>query len=196
MSALRELVRSLAVIIILTSFIEMVLPNSKMRNYVRLVLGLFVVVIILNPVLAFLGNADDFGTQAWVDPSQAEDLKNILKDAQEISAVSQQTVLEDYTAKIEQQIAAIVKLTPEINNAQVEVQLKQDNTQNPWSQIAEVVITAQTNDNRTNDLDTEDSWKKVGSLSARLEDTERRIKSIICDFYGLASEQVFVKLEN
>ena len=70
MNALKELVRSLAVIIIFTSFMEMLLPNSKMKNYVRLVLGLFVIVIILNPVLAFLDSSKDFSIQAWIEPSQ------------------------------------------------------------------------------------------------------------------------------
>lgn len=195
MSALKELVRSLAVIIIFTSFIEMLLPNSKMRNYVRLVLGLFVVVIILNPVLAFLGSPDNFTTQAWIEPSRTQDLENILNNAQEISAVSQQTILEDYTTKIEQQIAAIVKLIPEISNAQVMVRLKQDNTQNPWGDIDKVVITAQANDIGVKDSGKENSWED-SSISAQPGEVERRIQAIIGDFYGLASEQVYVKLED
>ena len=39
MDVLKEMVRNLAAIIILTSFLEMLLPNTKMKGYTRLILG-------------------------------------------------------------------------------------------------------------------------------------------------------------
>jgi stage III sporulation protein AF len=193
MDALRELVRSLAIIIILTSFLELILPNSKMRNYVRLILGLFVIVIILNPILSFLGTADEFSAQAWVESSQNQGLDKILDQAQEMSANSQRSVLKDYTAKVEQQIAAVVKLTPEISKAEVEVELKQENSQNTSGEIDTVIINAQVKKSSASDAHTAE--EKDG-FSEEPKELERRIQSIVSDFYGLMPQQVSVKLKD
>lgn len=192
MNALKELVRSLAVIIILTSFMEMILPNSKMKNYLRLVLGLFVIVIILNPVLAFLDTSKDFSIQAWIEPSGNQELKEILTDAQEVAAASRKTALEDYAAKVEQQIAAIVKLNPEISDAEVEVALKQKNDETSLGEIEKISITARVEKGESKEDEITDG--KVGMIGGASKDIERRIQSIISDFYGLALEQVSVNL--
>jgi len=193
MNALKELVRSLAVIIIFTSFMEMLLPNSKMKNYVRLVLGLFVIVIILNPVLAFLDSSKDFSIQAWIEPSQNKELKAILNDAREITTASRQSVLDDYAAKVEQQMAAIIRLTPEISSAEVEVTLEQGSSETATGEIGKVLITAQLKKDKTKGSEIKDSEVM---LSGEAKEIERRIQSIIGDFYGLAAEQVSVKLED
>lgn len=202
MEALKELVRNLAAIIILTSVIEMVLPNSKMRNYVRLMLGLFVIVIILNPILAFLGSSGDFSTQAWVEPSHNDQLNEIMGDAQELSVQSRDIVLDDYSQKVEQQIAALVKLSPEVNEVEVEVFLQDENPalgREIKGEINEVRIAAQVKDqmqasnsrqeNSGDSMDFSETSKVLG------EDTAGRIQSIVTDFYGLMPDQVSVTLE-
>lgn len=191
MDALRELVRSLAAIIILTSFMEMVLPNSKMKNYLRLILGLFVIVIILNPVLVFLGSSGDFSAQAWIEPSQDGELEKILEDAQEMTARSQESALESYSAKVEQQVAAIVKLTPGVSQAEVEVEL--DRGSKGFSgKINQVTVTARLEQGKGEE---QESIREEGSSFEAPGEIARRIQSIVADFYGLTVEQVTVKLE-
>lgn len=197
MEALKELVRSLAAIIILTSLMEMVLPNSKMKSYVRLMLGLFVIVIILNPVLAFLGTSGEFSSQAWVEPAEDQQLEEIMANAQDLSVQSRDMVLEDYAVKVEQQIAALVMLSPEVSAAQVEVFLAEEDPDlgtDIIGAIREVNIQA-----RLKDADaipeSESPQGNAENSDTSGEDTERRIQSIVSDFYGLMPDQVSVTVE-
>ena len=203
MDALQELVRSLATVIILTSFLEMLLPNSKMKNYTRLILGLFVIVIILNPVLAFLGSPDAFSAQAWVPSSQEQDMDNILKDAQELSGKAQDSAVKEYSAKVEQQIAALVRLSPEISHAEVEVELRESVSSEALGALEKVAITAHIKALEPESGMASESDLKVSAIEPvtqeeknAQEQIERRLQSIVSDFYGLMPDQVSVKLED
>jgi stage III sporulation protein AF len=197
MEALKELVRSLAAIIILTSLMEMVLPNSKMKSYVRLMLGLFVIVIILNPVLAFLGSSGEFSSQAWIEPARDQQLEEIMADAQDLSVQSRDMFLDDYAAKVEQQIAALVMLSPEVREAQVEVLIAEEDPDlgtDIIGAIREVNLRVRLKD--AGDIPESDSPQgNAGNVDASGAHTERRIQSIVSDFYGLMPDQVSVTVE-
>ena len=107
MDVLKEMVRSLAVIIIFTSFLEMVLPNSKMKGYTRLILGLFVIIIVLNPVITLLDSGTDYSIEAWSSPPQNRELETIFQDAKDLAANSQESAMNEYCSRVEQQIAAL-----------------------------------------------------------------------------------------
>jgi stage III sporulation protein AF len=187
---------------------EMLLPNSKMKNYTRLVLGLFVMVLVLDPVLALLNKDDRFAAQAWSTPTQKEELGEILKNAEELSGQSRETVNTQYAAKLEQQITALVMLAPEIENAEVSVKLEDTHGQFDSGAINEVTVTASIDKNQENDkevaeverVDINDSMEKTGRQKQPSASTpqqiERRIRSIVGDFYGLGADQIVVKLEN
>lgn len=209
MDSLRELVRSLAVIIILTSFIEMILPDAQMKRYTRLILGLFVILLILNPVLVFLDNGSGFAAQGWASPDDSSRLEEILDDAQQISGQSQEAAIKQYAGRLEQQISALVKLAPEVEDARVVVKLEDNAAQLASGSISQVTVTA--NIKKESKEEDTDSAAGIADInigsgtektpaqkqnSVSQEQIERRIQSIIGDFYGLTAGQVLVKLEN
>lgn len=209
MDSLRELVRSLAVIIILTSFIEMILPDAQMKRYTRLILGLFVILLILNPVLVFLDDGSGFAAQGWASPDDSSRLEEILDDAQQISGQSQEAAIKQYAGRLEQQISALVKLAPEVEDARVVVKLEDNAAQLASGSISQVTVTA--NIKKESKEEDTDSAAGIADInigsgtektpaqkqnSVSQEQIERRIQSIIGDFYGLTAGQVLVKLEN
>ena len=209
MDSLRELVRSLAVIIILTSFIEMILPDAQMKRYTRLILGLFVILLILNPVLVFLDDGSGFAAQGWASPDESSRLEEILDDAQQISGQSQEAAIKQYAGRLEQQISALVKLAPEVEDARVVVKLEDNAAQLASGSISQVTVTA--NIKKESKEEDTDSAAGIADInigsgtektpaqkqnSVSQEQIERRIQSIIGDFYGLTAGQVLVKLEN
>lgn len=210
METLSQLVRSLAVIIIFTSFIEMLLPNASMKQYTRLILGLFVILLVIDPVLTFLNKGSDFSVQGWSAPAQNDQLEKILDNAEELSGRSQETVIREYADKFEQQIAALVRLSPEVENAEVAVELEDGESQFEAGAIRQVLITASVKTPRGTGQGTGDGItdihrveigsdktapKEQGTVSPE-EQIGRRIQTIVGDFYGLKPGQVVVKLEN
>ena len=53
-------IKNIVVILLLTSFVELLLPESDLEKYTRVVLGLFIVIAILNPILNLFNNSYNF----------------------------------------------------------------------------------------------------------------------------------------
>ena len=51
---LRELVKELILIVILAGFIDLLLPSGSTRKFARVVVGLFVIMALFNPLLLLL----------------------------------------------------------------------------------------------------------------------------------------------
>jgi stage III sporulation protein AF len=54
MSYLTEWITSIILFILLATVVEMLLPNSSMQKYTKLVIGLLLIVVILTPILKLL----------------------------------------------------------------------------------------------------------------------------------------------
>ena len=54
MSLLVEWIRTIIIFILLATIINMILPNSNIQKYVKMVVGLIFIVIILNPIFKLL----------------------------------------------------------------------------------------------------------------------------------------------
>ncbi|HBT20434.1 MAG TPA: stage III sporulation protein AF [Peptococcaceae bacterium] len=80
MEKLGQLVQNLAVIIIITTFLELLVPNSKMGRYIQLFLGLFIIVMILNPVLNFLDGSKNLDFFSWAGSNGSDQLETILAE--------------------------------------------------------------------------------------------------------------------
>ena len=61
MELLKNMVGDLAIIALIASFMEILVPSGPSRNVVRLVLGLYFLAVMLTPVLSLMGN-DDFAS--------------------------------------------------------------------------------------------------------------------------------------
>ena len=55
MEFLKEWVRGLVMLVILASCLEMLLPMNAMKKYVRMTMGLLVVLAVIQPILSFMG---------------------------------------------------------------------------------------------------------------------------------------------
>jgi stage III sporulation protein AF len=69
MDTLFELIRRLVLLVIFAGFSELLLPRGSFRSYTRMVVGLLVIAMILNPFLGLRGAAWDLegmlGTYSW-----------------------------------------------------------------------------------------------------------------------------------
>ena len=133
------IVRQVALIALLAAFLEMLLPEKKMTRYVRLVLGLFVVVAILSPLVEGLRTGPDLDVAAWdlrLDPVTAAP----VQQGREMAAANEQAALEIYRERLAGQIKALVGLIPGIQ--QVEVLVRVAGEQGYRGAIQRVVVTA------------------------------------------------------
>lgn len=138
LEVISDLVRNIALIILLTIFLEMLLPNSDLSRYLHLVMGLFVVIAILTPVISFLDQEDLLETSLWKLTGGEQEVQSILAQGEEIGEINKQQALEEYCSRIQKQIEALTMLVPGVENVDSIVTLKDSNFQ--FASISEIRI--------------------------------------------------------
>ncbi|KJS22448.1 MAG: hypothetical protein VR72_05185 [Clostridiaceae bacterium BRH_c20a] len=118
-----DIVKNVAIIILLTTFLEMLLPNNSMQGFIKVVMGLFVMLAILNPVVGLL--KADYELTAWQLASLPEHkVETVLAQGEKIASMQEEQALSEYKIRIERQIEALLKLVPGIANVKCTVMIE------------------------------------------------------------------------
>lgn len=123
MQTLQTLVRNLAVILLLATFLELLLPNKSMRGFVKMVMGLFVISAVLAPITSFLNTPLAMEIPAWT-VTTPQDMPALAQEKQGID-VGRDAVQEQYRLILINQIKALALGTPGVETAEVDVEFEQ-----------------------------------------------------------------------
>lgn len=124
MEGLKTLIRNLAFILLLATFLEMLLPNKSMRGFVQLVMGLFVIAAVLNPLAQFLSLDLSDQVPAWVTGSSAD--LPVLAAEENTENMGKSAVREQYKRILTNQIQVLVGAIDGVAASEVDVELEQD----------------------------------------------------------------------
>ena len=172
MQIILEIVRSIVVLMILYLFVEMLTPSTEMMPYIRMFMGLLLIVVMLQPVLA---NRTDLSFSALLDTAAASEknsTKKILEDGEALSGVVESIAEQRYREDLCRQISSLALLVAGVKEAETTVSLHE-------RQIQRVNISVTV----AADLQV----MEVQELTAK-------IISAISNFYGLARDIVSVSV--
>lgn len=126
MSALKEWVKNLVFIILFTTMLEMFLPENKMRKYVRVIMGFFIISIFLSPLVALFGF--DLETTYSLIPERVmnDNWEEIKRQGQEIEHTNQNMIREYYKKRISKRILDLINLDFSDYEKSVEVELDEN----------------------------------------------------------------------
>lgn len=123
MELLIDMVRSLVVVILLASFMEMLLPAGNIRPFVRFAIGLFVLIAILNPVLKLLSGSQELKMDAWVLEWKDDRTEEILREGQRLNQQLWQQTQQTVKSKVESQVTAVAGLVPGVHGLETRVDI-------------------------------------------------------------------------
>ena len=123
MQTLYTLVRNLALILLLATFLEMLLPNKSMRGFVQMVMGLFVISAVLAPITTFLHTPLSMEIPAW-SITTPQDLPVIAAEGQG-QKLARDAVQEQYRQILVHQIKALALGSDGVEGAEVEVEFEE-----------------------------------------------------------------------
>ncbi len=191
MEAVQNLVRELVILIILAVTLELLLPHGDLRRYVRMVLGLLIIVAVLQAGVSFW-NRDLAADLSWVSLGQPdqEATAEILREGERLWQLGQSRAQTEYEQGLARQIKALAGLNPDVAVAEVRVRVEGGTATGEPGRLEEVVLVLEG-----------ESWDKnnevlpVAAPAKPAPDPEavERLCRIVADFYGLASEQVTVE---
>ncbi|MGI9951531.1 stage III sporulation protein AF [Moorellaceae bacterium AZ2] len=197
-----EIVRQVALIAILAGLLEMMLPQQTMNRYVRLVLGLFVLVAILSPLAERFSRGQALEVMAWdFRPRSMEEKLETLVPPSNWQTATGDAAMEIFRERLGSQMRTLIALIPGVRNAevQVEVQGAPDNLQR--ARISSVAVTvewagaAQPEGGKLGTGAGEEEFKVPGlpGAPATEEELAARIKQTLAFFYGLDAGVITVR---
>lgn len=125
MDFLKEWVRNLVMLVVLASCLELFLPMNSMKKFVRMTLGLLIVLSVMQPALALLGQ------QATVDPTAllGEDradlptMQEIMAQADQFREKNQALVAEEAQARVADEVRQAARSVAGVADARASVRL-------------------------------------------------------------------------
>lgn len=125
-AAITDWVKTIILVVLFASFLELLLPVSSMQRFVRVIMGLLVMLTILNPVVEFI--------QSRSIPEQVPALGRrftagagqVPENTAAIADQKNRLALEIYKKDLAKQIRAVVLAMDSVADARVAVELKND----------------------------------------------------------------------
>lgn len=201
MDAIAEMVRNVVLIVLLASFIEMLLPQQELGKYVRMVMGLFVVIAILNPLVSWWkGKELNLEIDAWSFVPEQSETDMLLERGKEIQKQNNQLVMEAYMERMENQVEAMVKLLPEVTEVNADLMLER--SEQNWGAVKNLEIVVKTTEK--NAIKENESGMLAENATGELyiqkndeafqstRELKQKISGLIQDFYSLSEKQVRV----
>lgn len=206
MGVIRELVCNLAILLILAALMEMLLPMGNLRNFVKMIMGLFLIVTIMNPILGVVKQPVAFQV---TDSALRMDTKGILDKGKQLQQANEQAALRQYEQTLAQQVKAVAKLAPRVTVQEVRVavdgtsrsgQIKEISLvvtpggrgEKPRALIDPVNIEAPQIQGEGEPGKAKAATAEVGEISP--EDKQNLVETI-ANFYNLPSEKVILQIK-
>mgnify|MGYP005836822107 CR=1 FL=1 len=197
--------------VLITGFLEMLLPESGLQKFVRVVLGIFIMITILNPLLSLINQNIKFEHVALKASGQGmTDLDEILVQGNRLKQVAGEMADEQYSQGLNKQIRALALLVEGVADAQAQVELEKKAERGGTSaKIIRIKVAVKTegifleNEDKAikpiqvkitpeNSQDLSQGEKeKIGKKEERLK---KAIQTTVANFYNLTYEQVEVSI--
>lgn len=194
MEAVRGIVRNIAIVILLAAFLEMLLPNNSMQRFVRLVMGLFVLMAVLSPVANLLHMPLTFEIPAWSTASDSgndQELAQVFKQGELLKQQNEQSALDQYKQAIEREVKALALTVQGVNNAVVGVDIKNN------GEISQLTVDAGQLDSTIPAVQPIDIQGQAPAENRTLTTDEQRIgrelKSRLSALLGIKEEKILVR---
>lgn len=200
-----NLVRNVTIIILIACFLEMLLPQGEIKKFVKTVLGLFILISILNPILGLFDKNVVSEVLAWQDPIQEDiELNTILNQGESISKEMNEKAIEMYRINLAKQIETVVKLVKGVTWVEAEVEMEINNTNLNHESIEKVQLLVGTGENEKKkegvkeikpiEIDINGPQEKPKKNIFKLGDEEikEQIIETLKNFYSFREEQLEV----
>lgn len=139
LDTISSMVRNVTVIVLIAGFLEMLLPSGEIKKFVKSVLGLFILVTILNPLISLWDQNKSAEVFAWQDPIEGNrSLDTILGQSQEISQEMKEKAMVMYQDNTAKQMETVVKLIKGVSWVEATVKVAGENNNDPQGEIKHV----------------------------------------------------------
>ncbi|WLD91998.1 stage III sporulation protein AF [Alkalihalobacillus sp. AL-G] len=200
MSFIYEWITNIILIILLATILELLLPSSSFQKYIKVVIGLLLIIAILNPLIQFFSiDFDDELASFQIDgyTLENEKVKNLIeKNKSEIQAKQGAYKLKQMAVQFEQMVEG--KLEDTFKKSLKEVEVREPSQSESGTNQWIIHVTLEDATDRTNEIDPiEDVTINTQSSTEVMNSTPdfKEIKQFLSEQWEVPVDQIVVKEE-
>lgn len=138
-AAVSTWIKDIILVVLFASFMELLLPNSSMQRFIRVIIGLFIMLTILNPVLDVVQNRltpeQELSTVATsVNTDSIENVSKPIKNERD------RISYEIYKKELAKQIRALVIAIEGVSDAKVAVEVNSGENGSQAGTIKSIIV--------------------------------------------------------
>ncbi|MBS7530896.1 stage III sporulation protein AF [Hazenella sp. IB182353] len=206
-SWLSDWVQQIVLIVLIAGFVDLILPNTAMERYVKLVMGLLIILAILSPLLGLLGKEYDLSELALQQEKESgalgmDSLRFIQSKSEELKKTQMEQIDERTIETMKSMIQQQLKQHFSIQTSEVVIALHQNEQQTKEIKSIYVMITELKDDEtQVNHIEPVKPIQIGKDTSQKVEDEPSdevkkqldEIQHYLMRYWGLNPEQVVVK---
>ena len=187
---LTDWVKNIIFVVLFASFLELLLPNSSMQRFVRVIMGLFIMLAIITPVIDLVQHPV-LPVQIPTLSSNSSNANIILDDANHFVHGREKLSSELYKKELAQQMQVMIIALDGVADAKVIVETDQNTTKGKVSRVV-VYITPGLigNKNQVKKIIIGDERKTEVAVDMELKN---KVKNLLAELYQLPKEVVVVQ---
>lgn len=195
METIYLIVRNIVFIVLLAVFLEMLLPLKETRRFLEVVVGLFVVLSILNPLVSWLHDEELQQLDLQMGNQDGE-LERILEQGKELQKVQSEQVSAAYGEQLEKQICAAAQMVSGVSGASADLVFSADTPDNQLS-LERVHLVIEKDEKHVEPVQKVEIGPKPVE-PGQVDDTGdqeilEQVRNTIVALFGLQPEQVVVR---
>lgn len=193
-------IKDIILVVLFATFMELLLPNSSMQRFIRVIIGLFIMLTILNPVLDIVQNRFMPEQELPAVATSINKTPNTEKVVNSITEERDRLSYEIYKKELAKQIRALVITIEGVADAKVAVEVNSGETKSQAGAIKSIIIYVQPGTSAKGSNFAPIPKVSIGKTES-VVDAEvlkpqlvSKIQQSISALYQLSREQIEVKL--
>ena len=203
--AIKGWIINIVIVIILLSFLEILMPDSKMKKYINLILGFIVMLVILGPIIEVLNSRDNLQDDVFIISSELNKKEySFLSSNIENKQMNQLKAL--YKDRIRKDIAYRVESKYNVKVGKVNIEIEEDNqernggikslelyvlsSEEPRNEDTIPIVKIDVSDDEKDDIEKNTNKSLDKDINI---DLSRRIKEDISNIYNLNETSIEIR---
>lgn len=202
MDTLSAWIKQIILLVLFATFLELLIPSNNYKKFIKVIMGLLILVAVLQPVLNLIQQPWDETASTEVSARNIADNKaDILRQSTEIQSERDRIALEQYRKELIKQIRVLARAVDGVSDIKAEVLLNEGKGEKSYGMIKNITVYAQAGsaDNGKATVKPVKPVEVAPSIPSSQgyrpldEQKQAQIKQAVAEFYHLQTEQVIVK---
>lgn len=186
-----EIVKNVLVIIIVASFLELLLPEGRVKPFVRFAIGLFILIAVLNPTLSFLFNKNqNFNLDSWDYCINIDQSDEIMENGQNIRNRLLNNDNDKVKEKLQGQISAVAMLVPGVQGVESQAQLSEEGV---LEKLSLLITTEEGDISKSNIKEAFSAGKELSNEEK--QQIEKKVINVVQNLYSLENIEIEIEFK-